>query len=187
MDPDSPRRLEPLVGRTLAVRVTDPELAARAEFVADGLRLSPPGDAETADAELDASVPGLLALASSGGRRSRDVAFRGDVGVIQEVRALFAGLDVDWEEHLSRLTGDIIAHQVGRGVRDARAWGERTADSLITTLGEYLTEEARYLPPAAEAAAFIHDVDRLRADCDRLEARIRRLERRLDGAEGSHP
>lgn len=184
LDPETPHRLAPLTGRSLAVRLSEPTVAARVHFLADGLRLAQPGEAETADAEVEATLAGLATLATSRGRRSRDVVFRGDVGVIQEVRALFTELDVDWEEQLSRITGDVIAHQVGRGVRGGRRWGERTAAAFVQDVGAYLTEERRLLPPAAEADAFIRDVDRLRADTDRLEARIRRLERRRGGAGG---
>ncbi|HEX5514246.1 MAG TPA: sterol-binding protein, partial [Gammaproteobacteria bacterium] len=52
-----------------------------------------------------------------------------------------------------------------------------TRRTVEANLGEYLTEEARQLPPAAEVAGFLDDIDRLRQDTDRLTARIERLER----------
>jgi ubiquinone biosynthesis protein UbiJ len=189
LDPDTPARLRPLIGRRLQVRLRDPAATLMVEFAADGLRLSqleidvtePGVDTPPVDARLTATLAGLAALASSGGRRGQGVHFEGDVGVIQEVRHLFSELDVDWEEPLARLTGDVIAHQLGNAARGGSSWLRRAGETLLMNLGEYLTEERRLMPTAIELEAFVTDVDRLRADADRLEARMRRLERRRGG------
>ncbi len=185
LDPATPERLAPLAGRTLAVRLVEPAVALRVYFESDGLRLLQPDERAADDAELEATAAGLAALALSRGERSRDVTFRGDVGVIQETRRLVAELDVDWEEQLAGITGDIVAHQVGRGVRGGRDWLRHGVETFITNLGEYVTEERGLIPPLAEMEAFIADVDRLRTDSDRLEARIRRLERARVGEGGA--
>lgn len=178
LDPDSPRRLRPLAGRSLAVQLTEPPLHLWVSFTEAELRLAPAGEGdELADATLEASLGGLIGLVLSRGERSREVVFRGDVGVIQDVRRLFGELEVDLEEQLAAVTGDVVAHQVGNAARGGRAWGRQTADTLLRNTGEWLTEERRLLPPAAEARHFLREVDRLREDTDRLEARLRRLER----------
>lgn len=190
LDPDTPARLAPLIGRRLQVNLRDPAATLVVEFAGDGLRLSrlqvdsdEPADAPhpPVDARLRASLAGLAVLASSGGRRSHGVHFEGDVGVIQEVRHLFSELDVDWEEPLAHLTGDVVAHQVGSAARGGSTWLRRAGETFLLNLGEYLTEERRLVPTAIELEGFVADVDRLRADADRLEARMRRLERRRGG------
>jgi len=179
LDPDTPRRLRPLSGRSLGVVLTDPPLRLRVGFSDSGLTLArEPEEAAPADATLEATLAALVGLALSRGERSQDVGFRGDVGVIQEVRRLFGELDVDLEEQLAAVTGDVVAHQVGNAVRGGRDWGRHAAETLLRNTGEWLTEERRLLPPAAEARHFLAEVDRLREDTDRLEARLRRLERR---------
>lgn len=179
LDPDTPRRLRPLAGRSLDVQLTEPPLHLRIAFTEAALELAPAADTDApADATLEASLGGLIGLVLSRGERSRDVTFRGDVGVIQEVRRLFGELEVDLEEQLAAVTGDVIAHQVGNAARGGQAWGRQAADTLLRNTGEWLTEERRLLPPAAEARHFLREVDRLREDTDRLEARLRRLERR---------
>jgi ubiquinone biosynthesis protein UbiJ len=186
VDPDTPARLRPLAGRTLLVEVTDLGVSVWAAFTEEGLRLAPADENDAQPtASVHASVAGLMTLVTSRGRRSRDVSFHGDVGVIQEARQLFSELDLDWEEQLAAITGDVLAHRIGESVRGAQDWAKRSGDTFLRNLGEYLTEERRDLPAAAEVGAFMSDVDRLREDLDRLEARIRRLNRRLGDGEAS--
>ena len=92
-------------------------------------------------------------------------------------------LEIDWEEHLSRLTGDIIAHQIGNTVRGLFRWGERSAEHLGQDAADYLQEETDILPVPWEVEGFIEEVDTLRSDIDRLEARVKRLQRMLEANE----
>lgn len=190
LDPDTPVRLAPLIGRRLEVSLTEPAATLAVTFEPAGLRLravpvpeplDEGNDPTRPDARLRAPLAGLLALAASRGRRSRDVVFEGDVGVIQEVRHLFLDLEVDWEEPLATMLGDVFAHQAGNVARGGAAWSRRAGATFLTNLGEYLTEERRLLPTSSELGDFLADVDRLRADGDRLEARLRRLEGRRRG------
>jgi len=179
LDPNSEARLAPLSGRELGLRLTDAAVALRVCFADDGIALMHDNtDMSDCDVLLEATVAGLTGLALSRGQRSRDVAFRGDIGTIQEVRALFAELDVDLEAQLARMVGETSAQRAAQGARAGWAWGQRSIETLGRNAAELATEERRWLPPAAEVAHFLSDVDTLREDVDRLEARLRRLERR---------
>lgn len=123
-----------------------------------------------------------LALARMGVSRQKEdqlfsgeVRIEGDTHLAQTFGDLVRGLEVDWEEQLSKLIGDPAAHQLGRRVRSVERWGRRTGDVLTEDLKEYLQEEARLLPGHYEVQAFLSDVDRLRDDTERLAARIDRL------------
>jgi ubiquinone biosynthesis protein UbiJ len=89
------------------------------------------------------------------------------------------GLDIDWEEHLSHLTGDIVAHKMGNLVRGIFSWGKQTTKILSQDAAEYLQEESRELPNRREVDAFLKNIDILRSDVDRLEMRVSRLSGRL--------
>ncbi|MFO8156069.1 MAG: SCP2 sterol-binding domain-containing protein [Thiohalospira sp.] len=179
LDPASAGRLAQLSGRELGLRLTDTSLALRVCFADDGIALMHDNtDMSDCDVLLEATAAGLTGLALSRGRRSRDVAFRGDIGTIQEVRALFAELDVDLEAQLAALIGEASAQRASQGVRAGWAWGQRSVETLGRNAAELATEERRWLPPAAEVRHFLADIDTLREDVDRLEARLRRLERR---------
>lgn len=107
----------------------------------------------------------------------------GDTALAQRFSEALAGLDIDWEEQLSHLTGDIAAHEIGRAVRAVGREGERMGRSARDNLSEYLTEEARLLPHRFEVEDFLGEVDTLRDDVARLEARIALLEKRHTGDE----
>jgi ubiquinone biosynthesis protein UbiJ len=125
-------------------------------------------------------------LRMRGTRESTDQLFQGSVEIegdttlAQAFGALISELDIDWEEQLARVTGDIAAHEIGKLVRSAMDWGRSLSSTSEQNLREYLQEELRLLPGQNELAPFLDEVDRLRDDTERLEARVQRLQQRLD-------
>lgn len=178
LDPETPARLKPLVGRSVRIELPEAGLTLHAAFSAHGISLSQPAPEDPpVDASVRLPAAAALSLARSRGEQAQGVEFRGDVAVVHALRRLAGGLEIDWEEQLSRFTGDIIAHRVGLAVGGVFGWLGQTRRTFEANLGEYITEEARQLPPAAEVSGFLDEVDRLRQDADRLQARIERLER----------
>lgn len=108
-----------------------------------------------------------------------EIAIEGDVGVGREFQAILAGLDIDWEEQLSRIVGDVAAHQISGLWRGLRGWSQRTSQVLLQDSGEYLQQELCLLPPRQAIEQFLGSVDLLREDVDRLNARVERLHQRL--------
>ena len=108
------------------------------------------------------------------------VGISGDSRLAQRFGGILAGLDIDWEEQLSHLTGDIIAHQLGNGVRGFLRYSKNTAHRLEQDIGEYLAEESGLLAHPLEIEEFIQAVDTLRDDTERLAARIKRLQDKLE-------
>ena len=171
---------ERLEGRTFAVRVeglVPIQIHARGE--AGQLQLS----RETSEPAY-ASVAGtplmLLGLAGKDAAqrmRSGEVAIEGDAEIAQAFHELLRAARPDIEEELSRLVGDVAAHQLGNFARTAFGWGERSASTFAQNVSEYLREESRDLVTRTEADEFIADVDTVRDALDRMEARIDRLSR----------
>ena len=183
LDPATPERLTPLAGREMGLRLTDTGVSLRILFDEAGLTLiHDDTDMNDCDVQLEATLAGLSSLVLSRGRRSRDVAFRGDIGTIQEVRTLFADLDVDIEAQLARLLGEAQAAQLSAGALAGWQWGQQSLDTLVRNAGELMTEERRWVPTRVEVQHFLAAVDGLRERTDRLEARLRRLERQEPSA-----
>ena len=179
LDPETPTRLAALVGRSLGLRLTEPAVALRVEFHAEGLSLTPDdSEMDDCDAVLEATLAGLTGLVLSRGKRSRDVSFRGDVGTIQEVRVLFTKLNVDIEAQIASLIGETAAAQLASNGRAGREWSERSIETLLRNAGELVTEERRWLPTRIESRHFIDDVNTIREDVDRIEARLRQIEQK---------
>ncbi len=188
MDPEGRARFAALEGQVIAVEPSG--LGLRLYFLpgADGIQVL--GDYE---GEADTTLRGApLALArmglpgdSSGGLFSGDVEIIGDTDTGQRFKEIMDGVEVDWEEHLSRFTGDMVAHQLGTMLRRGSAWLKSSGDTLSRDLTEYLQEESRLLPTRIELENFFDDVDGLRSHLDRLDARLQRLQN-LAGAAGGH-
>ena len=109
-----------------------------------------------------------------------DVHIEGSSALAQDFTNILKRIDIDWEEQLSRLSGDILAHQVGNSFRQTSGWLTRNLDSTGLNIQEYLQEEARLLPHALELENFYQDVDTLRDDTERLAARVQRLQQKQD-------
>lgn len=176
LDPETPTRLQPLVSKILAVELESQPAPLRIVFTGAGVEPAPANS--EADVTVRATPAALVSLALSRGREGTgEVTFRGDMAVAQAVRRLAANLEIDWEEQLSRYTGDIVAFRLGRLARTGWQWLTDTHLTLQRNVAEYLTEEQRTLTAEAETSAFRAEVVRLRQDTDRLAARIARLER----------
>ena len=114
-----------------------------------------------------------------------DLTVEGDTATGRRFQTLLARLDIDWEEHLSKIVGDAAAHQFGQFWRESRRWGRQTSATLLQDGREYLQQELRVLPSRSAVESFLNTVDVLREDADRLEARLVRLRRSLAGDDGS--
>ncbi len=184
LDPDAITRLDKLQGKSIHVHLTD--WGADLYFLIGeaGIKVSD----RFGEEEVDASLSGTsfaffnMSLAERGEDYlfKGDVRFAGEIGTAQEFQRYFRNLHIDWEEQLARLTGDIIAHQFGRGARELADWVSRTGETLRQNTGEYLQHEARVTPATIELENFFDEVANLKADTERLAQRIARLQKKAD-------
>lgn len=109
-----------------------------------------------------------------------DVTITGDIKLGQDFKRILDELDVDWEEVLSKYTGDVIAHKLGDLLRGFNQWGQNTLRTLGQNGAEYLQQESFDLPFKDEVEPFLQEVNQVRDDVERLAARITRLQQTLD-------
>ncbi len=123
----------------------------------------------------------LGSLDSVDGVLPPDVSISGELQLVEKLTSLAKRANIDWEEPLSKLFGDSVAHEVGRGVRGLVSWARAASETFSSDLGEYLREERRLTPTRLEVGDFATHVDRVRDDVERLELRVARLNRRARG------
>lgn len=178
LDPEVAARLVPLDGKVLQVTVRGLELTFFLMPVGRTLRVLARHEGTVA-AQLAGAPLSLarLALSPQGHHTLFDgaVTLEGDTEFGQQLQDIFKAVDIDWEEQLSRLSGDVIAHQAGNAARTAQHWATQSRASLALDVADYLHEESRQLPVRGEVDRFMTEVDRLRADVERLAARIKRI------------
>ncbi|MCC5869136.1 MAG: SCP2 sterol-binding domain-containing protein [Gammaproteobacteria bacterium] len=172
--------LAQLEGRSLAIMLDGAPFAVYLTAMPGRLAVDTELD-EPADARVEGSLVAMVRLAASGGGstavRDGGVRFGGDAEIAERFWKLLEAAKPDWEDELSRLTGDVAAHHIGETLRALQAFGGRVASSMGRNLAEYLQEETRELVNRIEVEEFCEDVDRLRDDVARLEARLERLAR----------
>lgn len=187
LDPRALDRLAALSGCSVAIELVGLPHTLRLDLGPDGVCLATSDD-RAADA-LVRGTPGTLlrmltASDASGRLFTGEVTLEGDTELVQRIKAIVDDMDVDWEETLSRLVGDTVAHQAGNLARGVAAWQRTARQTLRQDLADYLVEELRLVPCREEAATFSDSANTLRDDVDRLEKRVERLSRVMEGGEG---
>lgn len=187
LDPNAVRNLAPMEGKVIGIVINGTGLRCYLLPGRDGVQILSLSELAP-DTVLHASPASLWRLARGGDAAAmmlrQEIRIEGDTQLGQQFRVVLEQLDIDWEEHLSTVLGDVLAHQIGRTVRVGKQWSAATVVSLEQDLGEFLQEETQVLPAPPRVEAFLDGVDRLRADVDRLEARLKRLQGRLHSNTG---
>ena len=120
----------------------------------------------------------LKGLPNSPGFRKK-VRVEGNADFAATLSNVFSNLNWDYEEDLSRVFGDILAHRVIGIFQALKAWSESTSAALSSNLGDYLTQEALLLVSAAEVESYAFAVDEQRDALEKLKQRIYLLERQI--------
>ncbi len=178
LDPHTLENMGALEGKILSVTLTDLGLTLYLLPNARGVQLSSEA-VEHPDAALRGTTFVLLQLLGGGSLGSGRISLEGDSHFVQTLQTIFKQVDIDWEEPLSRMIGDPLAHSLGKATRSAWQWGRQTAAVNQQNCREYLQEEYRLLPPREEMNDFFFDVNKLRMDTDRFAARLTQLMHRV--------
>ncbi|WP_286716045.1 ubiquinone biosynthesis accessory factor UbiJ [Thalassolituus sp. UBA2009] len=187
-DPAALNSLRRQQGRLLCVRI-DAINPVLIRIVDNGIVLSlvpatgDNGSLNSADATLSGSAADFFALARASDKAhaliSSAIDMDGDSEFALSLTRVAQNLDIDWEALITPLTGGLLAHQLGKGLRGLLNWGKSSAPAYRNAVKEYLEDEAQLLTPEPLAAQFADEVDQLRLTTDRLEARTQRLAARM--------
>lgn len=168
-----------LDGKTVAIRVRDTALAMYFVFDQDIVTLATEFDADP-DVVITGSLVTLARMAGGAGAqaiRDGDIDLTGDAATAQRFQTLLDHAKPDVEEELSRVIGDVAAHQLAEFARGVGNWVRGARSTMGDNIREYLQEERRDLPTRYEVEKFSQRVGELRDDVERIAARLKRLER----------
>ncbi len=103
----------------------------------------------------------------------------GDLELAHQFKLLLQDIDIDSEEYLSYLTGDVIAKQLTQiwhnFYETCHSNVKRTSEDLI----EFIQEEKQLLPTQEEVEDFFEETRKLKMDIERFEMRLTRLRKKL--------
>jgi len=179
LDPDSGSKIAKLNDKLIALELRGLDMTLF--FVGEQGKLAIRSIADDAPDAVISATPLMLAQMTI--QKSADKALfagqmkiSGDLDAAQALQDILGDTDIDWEEHLAGLVGDVVAHQVGRGVRGFFNWASNSNSSLREDLSEYLLYEAKLLPDTEDLNHFLNEVDTIRADIERFSVRLDRYE-----------
>lgn len=181
LDPDSLSRVAELSGRVIVVDISDWRLSwviiphAEGFSFSEDFTLVP---TVTLRGKLFDMFKVGVAQGSSEALFKYKIEMIGDIGTGEKIREILKKIDIDWEEHLSRVVGDVASHQLMKGARKMKAVGKKFFDTLRANITEYAQLEGAWLPTEQETEIFLKAVGKLRDDVDRLEARVQGLKHR---------
>lgn len=178
MDPNWPVNAQSLSGQVIELELTDPGIHLFFLPSTKGMIIQS-SFAGKANVRISGSISGFLKLIQARRKGETviggDVRFEGDVAAGQQFEQLMASLSPEWEESLSRLVGDPIAHQASIFAKELGNYLNQAVDTIGQNAKDYVQEEARFSPAPIEVENFSTDVAELRSDLARLEAKVRRL------------
>jgi len=176
LDPNSKIKLKNLSGKVLKLNIKPLEIFFC--FEETQIKIKP----ELGSSEVNTTIEGyplaFIQLHFSSTENApnlfkQELTINGDIDFGQKARDLFQTIDIDWEEHLSHLTGDIIAHQCANLFKRTVSFTNDISQSMQQNLTEYLQEETKHLPAREEIEDFFDDVDNLKLRLDRLQAKMK--------------
>lgn len=175
-DPGTRQQLTRLEGQILQISSTRPSASLYLNPVKEQLHVYTHWAGEST-VTLQGNLFNILGLLThpSPSLASSGVSVTGKVSVLGEYQHLLHHLDIDWEDALASLLGDLPAHQLANTLRHVTQWIKPRQHYWPQFIGEFITEELRAVPAKAEVSAFNRNVDDVRQATDRLLARADNL------------
>lgn len=180
LDPESREQLSEIRDKTIAIELDKLERRLVMRIDAHRVRLLTNFDG-FADATIHGTPTALaqMGLNKNKGPAGSGVSFSGDPELGQNFQRIINRFEIDWEGELAKLTGDVIAHQVGNTARHFFSWLKQAGSTLEQTAADYVRYETRSAVGHDEVEQFLREVDTLRNDVARLEQRVSRLKQKL--------
>jgi ubiquinone biosynthesis protein UbiJ len=179
LDAESKQRMKKLHGKTIGIELLPFSFEFQCSFDENGVNLFSDELAFT-DTVIRGTPLNMLGVMLSKENRQKffaeDLIIEGNAEFGQEVVDLFDHLQIDWEEYLSKITGDVPAYHTFRLLRKFNRFMQDASGSMRSNINEYIHEEAKWLPIREALNDFFHEIDTTRMDVDRMQERIAHLE-----------
>lgn len=178
LDPDTLEKLGELDGKAVKIELADWETAFYVLPYRQGLQLVSDYHKKP-DTIIKGKLINLVKVGTAGVTTAamfdESISISGDTRTGEAIRHVFKNLDIDWEEHLSKMVGDTIAHKLAYHFKKTLTFGKNSIRSLGENIQEYVHHESKQFPTPDAVEHFYQEVGTLRDDMDRIEARVIRL------------
>lgn len=177
-DPASQKKLAG-ISDILAIESTAPALSLYCHGSADGIRFMAHCESSVTTRLRGTPIALLALLKQPTSLANSGVELAGSVALLQQWQSVIQELDIDWEDAISTVLGDIAGPMLANKLRTGSSWVKDQQTQHTQLLKEYLPEELRVIPSKAELESFYQEVNSLKLDTDRLNARFDSLANKL--------
>jgi ubiquinone biosynthesis protein UbiJ len=177
-DPASQQKIAAL-NDILAIESTLPHLCLYIHGQADGIRVQAYCEAPVSTHITGSPLALLSLLKQPTTLANSGVTLAGSTALLQQWQTILQSLDIDWEDAISQVLGDIAGPISAKGMRNTARYVKEQAREHARLMAEYLPEEINMTPSKPEVNAFLDQVDDLTLNVDRIRARIQALQNAL--------
>lgn len=185
-DPHLQSQLVKFAGKSLQINVHPPGIMVTALLEKGRIRLLST-ETELLNIQITASITGNVGQLLPLILKNRDnrplsnpaLAITGDASFIQELHASLSNLDIDWEDYLAPLLGNLLTNELSHMSNDIRNWSKQARVNMRRNVNEYLTEEEHIFPKKEQLDDFSEELDYLKIRIDRINAKASILDQKL--------
>jgi ubiquinone biosynthesis protein UbiJ len=181
MDPKARAEMADLHGRIIAIQISGTDQTI---YLAPGpeiIQLFGTHEGEP-DCLLQGSPMTLAQLRTqipeTGSAIPEDMQTSGDVELAKRFCQILRQVEIDWEAHLSKYTGSLIAGEISKAIDFAGYWGDHITATLKHEMQEMLQDDSSVLPSRHEIARFGAEVEGLSEQLKQLQKRVDALQNR---------
>ena len=182
LDEENYKKLTGLDGKIIAIEISGFNITVYLNLTSQGVEIKSECDVAV-DVTIRASAMTFFTMWLTGGGEQSvsvgDMEITGDVDLAQQFQSILKTLEIDWEEYISKWTGDYPAHKLGNFFRDARKYVNESKEIIGMDISEYLRYEKELLPDQIEIDQFNSAVDVIRNDVERLRQRLKLFNSKL--------
>lgn len=169
--------LQPFAGKSVQFRIAP---ITTTLVVLENGSLAIADESNKADAIVTISPSIALRLLAKDESAKTSINIEGDTHLATELSKVLQGISWDYEEDLSKLTGDITANKLGQWARDTTSGLKKQSINVAEMVSEYLQEEVPTIAKKRHIEHFLHEVDTLRESVERFEKRLNKLAEKMN-------
>lgn len=166
LDPGTRARLQALNGKCIAFIIHD-ELPYYPNGITvfilptlAGIELSADGSF-VADASVALRAKDIIPLLR-GADVPENLVVEGDHELLLKILDIVKQIDLDWEHAIAPITGDVIAHQMGAGIRNTEKWFKQSFQETRRLFDEYIDEELPVIKDSPALKPLLEGIDKIR-------------------------
>ena len=182
LDKASLAKIQAMEGDCFQLECTEPQIRAYIRISAGRVELDHRGDNKIrsgirGSAKEFANI--LTADDAAAALINGNVQVIGDTAPLLAIQGIIKDIDIDWEEPLSQLFGDVAAHQIGQHLRTGSHWVQETASELQKRARKFLVEDSEIIAEPSATESLYQGIEALRARTERFEARLKLAKNQL--------